>query len=258
MCIEEECVESLYSQLICEGKEYTDMGCVDDSQEDTICAGYDGKRDYGGCDEDWPWGYQGDYMECWDYVSETTECLLDPVCPDGYDDVEVSVCVPPCADQCAVQGVTTACLGNNVITTTCADTNGDGCLEETTTTTTCEGICNSGACESVAPEVAVLSASASNKRTSGYYTYYTSTISETAGVGVTINSRQKCYSASDGNNWCDSVREDITTYYNANYISPNGQISNPTNYVYFNPGYTYTTTETFNGLDDNGNNVQVM
>lgn len=53
---------------------------------------------------------------------------------------------------------------------------------------------------------------------------------------------------------CDPVKYDIATYYGTNYIAPNGQILNPTNY-WFTSYLNEKMTETFWGTDDNGNPV---
>ncbi|MGA2468736.1 MAG: hypothetical protein ABSH06_30900 [Thermodesulfobacteriota bacterium] len=115
--------------------------------------------------------------------------------------------------------------------------------------------------------VAVLNASYSNLRKnegspplgfeSGNWWYYDVTLKETSGnVGVTVNSRQTCYGASDGTNWCDPVKTDMIGEFGTNHISAGGTIINPNGWVWFYSGYDYSTTETYWGVDDNGNNVQ--
>jgi len=91
----------------------------------------------------------------------------------------------------------------------------------------------------------------------GNWWYYDISLKETSGnAGITVNSRQKCFSASDGNNWCNSEKTDIIPNFGTNYISANGIINERPNWVWFTAGFTYTITETYRGIDDNGNNVQ--
>lgn len=100
--------------------------------------------------------------------------------------------------------------------------------------------------------------SVNNKQTSGgsTYYYYTLTIKETNGVGVTFNSRKKCTQKTPPSN-CP-VKTDISTYLGTNYVSGKGTIIAPTTLTYF-----YTTAssdilyETIWGTDDNGNSVSV-
>ena len=86
--------------------------------------------------------------------------------------------------------------------------------------------------------------------------YFDTTLQELDGlIGITVENRQKCYNASDGNNWCGSVKTDISTKFVTNYISPGNSIIWNNNWVAFLSGFDYTTIETFNGTDDNGNFV---
>ena len=83
------------------------------------------------------------------------------------------------------------------------------------------------------------------------YYYYASTVKENSGsVGVTINSRQKCF-AVDG---CGPIKTNIAEDYGTNSIAPGGQISDPANY-WFTSYVSETMTETFWGADNNGNPV---
>ena len=109
--------------------------------------------------------------------------------------------------------------------------------------------------------VAVLNASYSNLRKNegspppvfkgGNWWYYDVTLKETSGnVGVTINSRQKCYRLGG----CDPIKTNIAEDYGTNHIPPSEQISDPANY-WFTSYSSESMTETFWGVDDNGNPV---
>lgn len=89
-----------------------------------------------------------------------------------------------------------------------------------------------------------------------HWWYYNSTLQELGGItGITANSRQKCYNASDGTNWCDPVKTDISQKFGTNYINNGSSIVWNNNWVCFNPGFSYTLKETFNGTDDNSHFV---
>ncbi|RZB30302.1 MAG: hypothetical protein SRB1_02582 [Desulfobacteraceae bacterium Eth-SRB1] len=67
--------------LTCEKEEPTYMGCVDDDDDATVCAG--GRRqETGGCDPGL-FGYNGDYTTCWYMVEEIVECSENPECPSS-------------------------------------------------------------------------------------------------------------------------------------------------------------------------------
>ena len=84
--------------------------------------------------------------------------------------------------------------------------------------------------------------------------YYDTTLQELDGlVGITVDSRQKCYDNANGYN-CDPVKTDIATWYGTNYISPGNEIIRNNDWV-FTDTLPMIVTETFNGTDDNGNFV---
>ena len=98
VCSDGACVAgaptSGYIEKVCEMQVVTDMGCVDDSLDATICAGYDMKQETGGCDCDL-FGCDGDYTNCINILSETTACELNPICSGGYTEVSSSSCSLP-------------------------------------------------------------------------------------------------------------------------------------------------------------------
>lgn len=82
------------------------------------------------------------------------------------------------------------------------------------------------------------------------YYYYTSTITETSGGRVTVNSRRKCYQVRGD---CDDWKYDISQYYGTNVIEPYGSISNSGNFFGISGSFTSeTVTETFLGTDETG------
>lgn len=90
--------------------------------------------------------------------------------------------------------------------------------------------------------------------------YYDVTLQETSGnSGITVQSIQKCYDSPGPppTNWCDAINTNVIADYGTSYIPAGGAIS-PLNrqFVYFSPGFRYTTTARFNGIDDNNNVVQ--
>ena len=93
---------------------------------------------------------------------------------------------------------------------------------------------------------------------SGYnWWYFDTTLRETEGiVGITVNSRQKCYNSAFWGYSCSAVQTDIASKFGTNHISPGGQIVWNNNYIWIGNGDTVTVTETFYGIDDNSNNVQ--
>jgi len=237
-CFDGECRDGPW-ELVCKKKVIKKSGCYSAPYDE--CDDNDGGQKTGDCNCD-PFGIicLKEKWECWNYVEETVDCDPDPSCSVGYSEVSRDVCEMPCVETSWTPSTDDYCFGVS--------------FSQTSDCGTTRSAVGTGAC------VASLSASyvLGSSEVLGGYTYYnfTSTISESNGVGVTINSRQKCYVASDGNNWCDSVSTSIAPDYGTNYIVPGGQISDPSNYVFFLPGYTYTTTETFNGVDDEGNSVQ--
>ena len=152
-----------------------------------------------------------------------------------------------------------SCDGDDakILVKECKDLNDDGCLEldgaKVFKSCGTGKMCVAGSSVCV-DKTASLSASYSLSSTAilvgDTYYYYTSTISETNGIGVTINSRQKCYNSVG----CDPVKYNIADDYGTNYISPNGQISGPANY-WFTEYSSDGVTETFLGTDDNGNPI---
>ncbi len=87
--------------------------------------------------------------------------------------------------------------------------------------------------------------------------YFTSTLQELDGLtGITVETRQKCFVTSPNFNLslCDPVKTTIAEFYGTNNITPGGEISNPTNFIFTNDDQV-TVTETLNGTDNNGNFV---
>lgn len=198
------CAED-FLNLTCEKRVFTYMGCVDDSQENTICAGYDGKQEIRGCDYKWPWGNRGDYMNCWNDESVVTECSEEPECDDDWTEVARRTCsiyVEECEDTCSpARDVYSCSADNKILVNTCEDTNDDGCLEW-------DGIkgyydCGTGkecveGSNVCVDKTAVLEASyviggdGDIGTTTRYF--YDVTLTESNGVAVTINSGKRCYS----------------------------------------------------------------
>lgn len=241
---------SNYFNLTCEKRVFTYMGCVDDSQDATICAGYDGKQETGGCDCHWFFGCDGDYTNCWNDETMVTECSDDPniECPEGYSEVGRERCVlPTCEDTSWTPSPSDRCVGETFTQ-----------ISNCGTTRSAVGTKN---CVAELRASYVMSGSGNMGATTHFS--YISTISETGGnVGATINSGQKCYYWKESGvpkQECDDEKYAIALYYGTDYIAPGGQISDSPsapNFVDLINGYSYTVTETFKGTDDNGNSVQ--
>jgi len=91
---------------------------------------------------------------------------------------------------------------------------------------------------------------------SGNWWYYDVTLSGTNGnTGITVDNFQKCYSVVGFDPWCDPVTTDFSDTFGTNYISAGSSITAINRWVWFNPGFTYTTIGTYNGTDDNNNFV---
>ena len=86
--------------------------------------------------------------------------------------------------------------------------------------------------------------------------YFNTTLQELDGiVGITVNQRQKCYEFPILSNYCDIVKTDITNKFGTDYISSGGQIFDEDSWICTDDS-SMTVTETFWGIDNNGNNVQ--
>ncbi len=188
------------------------------------------------------------------------------------------IITPQLQQDCAANQ---ACQNNQCVTQTCSDgtpvnscsatkplyCNSGGTLINSCSTCGCPSgkVCQGdGSCVNA---VAQFSASYSNLRQDqgspppgfggGHWWYYDVTLRENGGIiGITVNSRQKCYSSNVYGNWCDPVKTDIATQFGTNYIPPGGSIFWGNNWIWFLSGQTGTVTETFWGVDGNGNNVQ--
>lgn len=145
---------------------------------------------------------------------ETTACMLNPTCPQGWQYVSTHACTPPPeANFNATYSNLQKNTGSNPESDECKPNQG----------------CN--------------------------WWYYDTTLQELDGfVGITVNSRQKCFDFPVLNDYCDPVKTDITNWFGTNYISPGGQIIWNNNWIYTTDP-SMTVTETYWGVDDNGNNV---
>jgi len=183
--------------------------------------------------------------------------------------------------SCQTCGANQACQNNQCVTQTCSDgtpvnscsatkplyCNSGGSLVNSCSTCGCpsgKACQGDGTCVNA---VAQFSASYSNLQKNsngappgfggGNWWYYDVTLRENGGIiGITVNSRQKCYSSNVYGNWCDPIKTDIVARFGTNYIPPGGQIFWSNNWIWFTSGQTGTVTETFWGIDGNGNNVQ--
>lgn len=238
-CVNGVCVGSSNYKLVCKDPTtrtaYT-SGCV--YNYDDECNNYDYGHRIGGCG--FPF-HNKDKYECWNYTKITTGCSANPVCPNGDIQYKKTACsVPSCVVTSWAPSPSTKCKGKSFQQTS-------NCLTTRTKT---------GTKDCIAKLKASYDFTATAVQATKTTYYFTSKISETNGVGVTIKSRQKCYKSSCHIDWCDPIKKDISLLYGTDHISPNGHISNPTNYIGVNKGCTATMTETFKGIDDNGHNVQ--
>jgi len=245
-------------ELTCSKRVITETGCVHNFDDE--CNEWDGGSRTGSCG---PWYNRKDSYQCWNDEEVITECSEEPVsCPEGVE-VARSGCVIPaeeCEDSCSADVY--SCDGDDakILVKECKDLNEDGCLEldnvkvfkSCGTGKMC--VAGSSVCMDKTASLSASYVMGTIANTGGgTYYYYTSIISESAGVGVTIGSRQKCYVGTYTNK-CDAIKYNIATDYGTNYISSNGQISDPINYFWTDEP-AWTTTETFLGTDDNGNSV---
>jgi hypothetical protein len=99
---------------------------------------------------------------------------------------------------------------------------------------------------------------------------YTVTLEVQGNIGVTVNSRQKCYitdgfgcpadpdrndlDSADGC-WCDSEKFDIAAYYTSDYLVE-GDISTAPDWVALAKGFTYDVIDYLSGEDDDGNPME--
>jgi len=80
LCINNVCVESLYSELVCTGIVYGRVHC----RASPDCSGHDGRQSLGDCG---PFDLLHEYR-CYDYVTVLRACSLNPTpCPTGYNTV---------------------------------------------------------------------------------------------------------------------------------------------------------------------------